>query len=81
MVEVEERHNPGSIERVTRFFQSRGYGGFFFDGSALRSIEMLDLNVHQSPGREPYINNFFFCPAEFDIRSTGIPVAQGQIAG
>ena len=31
MVEVEEPHNPGSIERVTRFFQSRGYCGFFFD--------------------------------------------------
>jgi hypothetical protein len=43
MVKVEERHNPGSIERVTGFFQSRGYCGFFFDGSALRSIEMLDL--------------------------------------
>jgi len=81
MIEVEERHNSGSIERVTHFFQSRGYRGFFFDGSALRSIEIFDLNVHQSPGREPYINNFFFCPAEFDIRSTGIPVAQSQIAG
>jgi len=81
MIEVEERHNPGSIERVTRFFESRGYCGFFFDGRALRSVEMLDPNVHQSPGREPYINNFFFCPTEFDVRSTGIPVAEGQIAG
>ena len=81
MIEVEERHNPGSIERVTRFFESRGDCGFFFDGRALRSVEMLDPNVHQSPGREPYINNFFFCPTEFDVRSTGIPVAEGQIAG
>jgi FkbM family methyltransferase len=81
MVEVEERHNPGSIERVTRFFQSRGYRGFFFDGSALRSIAMLDPKVHQSLGRKPYIHNFFFCPTEFDIRSTGIRVAEGQIAG
>jgi FkbM family methyltransferase len=81
MVEIEERHNPGSIERVTRFFQSRGYCGFFFDGSALRAIKLLDPNVHQSPNRKPYINNFFFCPKEFDIRSTGIPVTMAFVEG
>jgi FkbM family methyltransferase len=73
MIEVEERHNSGSVERVRLFFQSRAYCGFFFDGSALRSIEMFDPDLHQCPGRSPYINNFFFCPTEFDIRSTGIP--------
>jgi FkbM family methyltransferase len=80
MVEVEERHNFGSIGRVTRFFQSRGYRGFFFDGSALSPIAMFDPNLHQSAGRAPYINNFFLCPSEFDIRSTGIPVAEDWIA-
>jgi hypothetical protein len=42
---------------------------------------MLDPKIHQSLGRKPYIHNFFFCPIEFDIRSTGIRVAEGQIAG
>jgi hypothetical protein len=41
---------------------------------------MFDPNLHQSAGRAPYINNFFFCPNEFDIRSTGIPVAEDRIA-
>jgi FkbM family methyltransferase len=80
MVEVEERHNRGSTERLKRFFHSRAYCGFFFDGSALRSIEMFDPGRHQCPGRTPYINNFFFCPIEFDIRATGIPGPDSEVS-
>ena len=63
MIEIEERHNPGAIERTAAWFERRGYRGQYFDGAEMRSIDEFRLAELQSgkPGL-PYINNFFFVP-------------------
>jgi len=67
IIEVEEVHNPGSIERVHRMLEQLGYTGFFIDGDELVPFERFDLGRDQNienvglggkSGR--YINNFLF---------------------
>jgi len=69
LVEVEERHNAGSIERVRQFLEGLGYQGFFFEGGKLNPIENFDLakdqpiqNVDVTGKTGRYINNFIFTP-------------------
>jgi FkbM family methyltransferase len=63
MIEIEERHNPGAIERTAAWFDRKGYKGQYFDGAEMRTIGEFRHAELQSgkPGR-PYINNFFFVP-------------------
>lgn len=70
LVEVEERHNPGCVERVTNVLRGLGYEGFFLDGGRMCSIREFDasrdqilrhVGVSGKTGR--YINNFFFEPS------------------
>jgi hypothetical protein len=63
MIEIEERHNPGAIERTAAWFARRGYRGQYFDGAEMRPIDQFRHTELQSgkPG-QPYINNFFFLP-------------------
>jgi FkbM family methyltransferase len=61
MIEIEERHNPGSIERTAAWFERRGYRGQFFDGSEMRPIEEFrHADLQSGKSGQPYINNFFF---------------------
>jgi len=67
MIEIEERHAPGSLGRVSILLCEIGYAGFFLDGKQLFSIEQFDPKYHQvrrngQVGK--YINNFLFFPRE-----------------
>ncbi len=70
LVEVEERHNPGCVGRVTAFLADLGYDGFFLDDGRMCPIRDFDasrdqilgnVGVQGKSGR--YINNFFFKPS------------------
>lgn len=73
LVEVEERHSPGALERVTGFFDALNYRGFFFFDAALHPIDeflpfmqnpLLLRILEQGVPRKavPYVNNFLFLP-------------------
>ena len=63
MIEIEERHNPGAIERTAAWFERRGYRGQYFDGAEMRSIdEFRHAELQSGKSELPYINNFFFVP-------------------
>jgi hypothetical protein len=67
MIEIEERHAPGSLGRVSVLLSDIGYAGFFLDGKQLISIEQFDLHRHQvrrNGQAGKYINNFLFFPRE-----------------
>jgi len=66
MIEIEERHNPGSLGRLVRRFESQGYKVLFYDSSELRGIAEFDADTHQTLASRIYINNFFFLPLEFN---------------
>jgi FkbM family methyltransferase len=69
IVECEERHNQGGVERAFRFFDSLGYRPYFIHGGQLRLGEEFDVARFQAAhGAKPvggmrspdYINNFIF---------------------
>jgi FkbM family methyltransferase len=71
LIEIEERHNPGGLERICQRMTAMGYQGFFFLDGRQRPIAELDLERHQDPANLrdatfhdrralPYINNFLF---------------------
>lgn len=73
LVEIEERHVPGSTRSVPAFLAQLGYKGFFVYRNQLLSIEKFGPEVHQNsanawyPGRNhdrqsfsQYVNNFLF---------------------
>jgi FkbM family methyltransferase len=64
VVEIEERHKPGSVAAVRGLLGELGYEGFFLDEGRLRPFDELDLGAHQDERvPERYIRNFIF-PAE-----------------
>jgi FkbM family methyltransferase len=70
LIEIEERHKQGAIDRVTTFLTSMGYRGYFWDADKMNPMEHFDLrrdqpihNVGLSGKRGRYINNFIFLPA------------------
>ena len=63
IIECEERHNPGAIQRVRRFLEELGYRGFFFWNGCLEPIESFDLEIHQTApaqGAAHRVFNFVF---------------------
>jgi FkbM family methyltransferase len=67
VVEVEERHNPGSVRRVSDFLAGLGYHGFFLHDCALAPIAEFRIerdqqvqNVGTAGKTGRYINNFIF---------------------
>jgi FkbM family methyltransferase len=71
LIEVEDRHNRGSLARVTALLAGLGYEGSFLDRGTLRPVTDFDPARDQShahvgmrgkQGR--YINNFVFKPSE-----------------
>lgn len=71
LIEVEERHNCGSVQRVAAFFARQSYAGFFLRDQSLIDIAAFDLASDQPVGNVGldgkigrYINNFIFIPAE-----------------
>jgi FkbM family methyltransferase len=67
MIEIEERHAPGSLTRVSDLLKGMGYDGFYVSEGTLFPIGQFDPSLHQvidesKTGR--YINNFLFFPQE-----------------
>ncbi|MBV9559512.1 MAG: FkbM family methyltransferase [Bradyrhizobium sp.] len=71
VVEVEERHNPGSVRRVSNLLTGLGYDGFYLhDGNLVpiaefrieRDQPMRNVGTSGKTGR--YINNFIFVASE-----------------
>jgi FkbM family methyltransferase len=69
MIEVEERHKPGSVAAVRSFFDDRGYEGFFLVGRRIAPIGQFDQALHQDPSwvisdrvaiDRTYVNIFIF---------------------
>ena len=78
LVEVEERHSPGALGRVTAFFDALNYRGFFLFDSALRPLSeflpdmqnplLLRVLDAGAPRKAiPYVNNFIFIPDEASL--------------
>ncbi len=71
LVEVEERHSPGSTARVASLFASFDYAGAFAERDTIRDISEFDVARDQNPDNvgvdgktSRYINNFIFFPRE-----------------
>jgi FkbM family methyltransferase len=67
MIEIEERHAPGSLGRVSILLSDIGYAGFFLDGKRLVPIEQFDPRRHQVRQNGQigiYINNLLFFPRD-----------------
>jgi len=71
LIEIEERHNAGSLERIHVMLTELGYLGFFLQGNLLRPLEEFHAGVLQKPehidgGRKVgvYLNNFLFVQPE-----------------
>ncbi|MCC7545411.1 MAG: FkbM family methyltransferase, partial [Aquabacterium sp.] len=71
IIEVEERHNAGSVLRVARFLGNLSYDGFYLLDGELKPISSFDAahdqDIHNvglqgKVGR--YINNFIYVPRE-----------------
>lgn len=72
MIEIEERHAPGSLARVSTFLYGLGYSGFYLDGKQIMPIAQfnpLTDQVRQNGKVGKYINNFLFFPQD---RAAGI---------
>jgi FkbM family methyltransferase len=61
MIEIEERHNAGSIRRVFEHLAQFGYSPFVLDGNRLSPINAdTAVQSQQSRSGDQYLNNFFF---------------------
>jgi FkbM family methyltransferase len=74
LVEIEERHNPGGLERIAGSLASLGYSGSFFYGRRRRPLSEFVADRHHlvdNIGNDEtnrrgltYVNNFVFSPCE-----------------
>jgi hypothetical protein len=65
LIEIEERHAPGSLARVLGMLDQIGYAGFFVKERAVVEIEHFELSrdqVEENSSTGHYINNFLFFP-------------------
>ncbi len=75
VVEVEERHNPGSVKRVSDFLSGLGYDGFYLHEAELAPIAEFRIerdqqvqNVGTAGKTGRYINNFIFVASDQTAR-------------
>ena len=74
MVEVEERHSKGSLEKIKDFFEKLDYQGFYISGKKVFSFDLFVAEFQNPqelerpvPRREmSYVNNFIFIPSSID---------------
>jgi FkbM family methyltransferase len=87
LIEIEERHNVGSVERVAKMLTALGYREYFLFDDELHGYEDFDVTRHQPPSNVgergktgTYVNNFVFVHSAratvvFDkLRSRGLKV-------
>jgi hypothetical protein len=79
LIEIEERHRPGSVGDIVRFMSGHGYRCHFVRGSSIRPIEEFNLTRDQEPSLigtgdrasyRDYINNFIFVPPDRSLPSS-----------
>jgi FkbM family methyltransferase len=75
LIEIEERHRPGSLCDVSRYLHHYGYSGYFVLNGEIRPLSEFDVATHQDPllignghraTYSDYINNFIFLPPMVD---------------
>ena len=81
LIEIEDRHNPGGLERVGSFLTD--YEGYFFTEGRRRPLSDFDPAIHQRPEdldaayearrQSPYVNNFLFLPTRRPADTTAQP--------
>ncbi len=73
LIEAEERHATGAVDAINRWFEERGFFGFFLPGSRWYPLSQFDLQKHQNDLLRPnvgntkgqrYFNNFLFVGAK-----------------
>ncbi len=72
LIEIEERHNPGGLARISDLFGKMAYRTFFFYEQAWHSLAEFNAATHQSSAmlggierrNVKYVNNFLFVPDE-----------------
>lgn len=65
IVEVEDRHNPGSVDRVLAWMRERGYAAFGIRDGAPVDLAGFDLAQHQrETPSDRYVRNVVFVPDE-----------------
>jgi FkbM family methyltransferase len=73
LIEIEERHNPGGLDRINNRLLALGYEGFYFERGRRRPASSFDSAGNALPSQAfetqretrrslPYINNFLYCP-------------------
>lgn len=78
MIELDERHNPGTIGRVSDRLVRASYDGYFlsrgelwplteFDPSRLQNAEAYMALPERQRRKAEYINNFIFFPREAEL--------------
>jgi FkbM family methyltransferase len=67
LIEIENRHNPGALERIAKMLAAWGYSGWFLHQARLQQLAEFSADVLQLPaniagGKKlgTYINNFLF---------------------
>jgi FkbM family methyltransferase len=70
LIEIEERHNPGGIDRISNSLSRLGYAGSFFFERKRYCLSAFDPDRHQrrehfealevNRRQLPYVNNFIF---------------------
>ena len=65
LVEVEDRHNPGSVDRMRDRLGALDYAGYVICDRRLRSLEEFDLAEHQqTTSPQDYARNLIGVPRE-----------------
>lgn len=69
LIEIEDRHNPGALDRIESMLSPLRYSGYFLHDGSLNPLSQFQREIHQNPsniadGRPQglYINNFLFLP-------------------
>lgn len=78
LCEIEERHNPGGLDRINKYLSEKGYEGYFFKSNQMHDIQDFCIDKYQNYAEShtkteqnrsniDYINNFMFIHRERDL--------------
>jgi hypothetical protein len=65
LIEIEDRHNPGGLERISKKLSTLGYSGTYFYERKQHDLAAFNARLHQDVSRiesspRRYVNNFIF---------------------
>lgn len=81
LIEIEERHHPDGLRRVTAYLDRFGYRAFFLWNSTLHPLAEFNPAIHQDRGvvtaagspTKTYVQNFIFVHKEDRLALAGLP--------